>query len=204
MLKGSLNRDFSLFSDAEFETRGLHITISMTGNPLFPALQDRMPEIKTAQEKYSADLASSRALGKQLVAEKNKSRFALSFLLGNLALLVMAQTNDAAELLTTGFVLRKQPEPTQITSPGNVTLSTGLNPGEINLYVSRPKGAEGFLHQISDTTGAEEKIWISTASTSCKHVFSNLQPGKLYAVRTAAVGSKGQIAYSTIGTMYAQ
>lgn len=204
MLKGSLNRDFSLFSDAEFETRSLHITNSMTGNTLFPGLQDRMPDIKTALEKFSASLASSRALGKQLVAEKNKSRIALSFLLGNLALLVMAQTNDAAELLTTGFVLRKVPEPRQITSPGNVTLSTGLNPGEINLYVSRPKGAESFLHQISDTTGTEERVWISTASTSNKHVFSNLQPGKLYAVRAAAVGSKGQIAYSTIGTIYAQ
>ena len=204
MLKGSLNRDFTIFSDAEFETRGLHITNSMTGNALFPDLQVRMPEIKTALEKFSASLASARALGRQLVAEKNKSRISLSFLLSNLALLVMAQTNDAAELLTTGFVLRKQPEPRQITSPGNVTLSTGLNPGEINLYVNRPKGAESFLHQISDTTGTEERVWISTASTSNKHVFSNLQPGKLYAVRTAAVGSKGQIAYSTIGTIYAQ
>ena len=204
MLKGSLNRDFSLFSDAEFETRGLHITNSMTGNPLFAGLQDRLPEIKAAQEKYSANLASARALGKQPVAEKNKSRLALSFLLGNLALLVMAQTTDVAELLTTGFVLRKQPEPRQITSPGNVTLSAGLNPGEINLYVDRPKGAESFLHQISDTSGKEERVWVSTATTSNKHVFSNLQPGKLYAVRSAAVGRKGQIAYSTIGTIYAQ
>jgi hypothetical protein len=37
----------------------------------------------------------------------------------------------------------------------------------------------------------EPQVLISTASTSNKHLFTNLQPGKLYAVRSGAVGSKG-------------
>jgi len=204
MSKSTLNRNFQNLSDAEFETRSLHIIACMTDNPLFTDLQARLPEIKTAQEKYSIDLASSRGLGRQPVAEKNKSRVALTSLLSSLALLVMAQTEDKAELLTSGFILRKQPEWRQITAPGNLTLSAGINSGEIVSTVSRPKGADSFLHQISDTAGAEEKVWISTASTSNKHVFANLQPGKQYAVRIGAVGSKGQLAFSTIATIFAQ
>jgi len=204
MSKSTLNRNFQNLIDAEFETRSLHIIACMTNNPRFPDLQARLPEIKTAQEKYSIDLASSRGLGRQPVAEKNKSREALTSLLSSLALLVMAQTEDRAELLTSGFILRKQPEWRQITAPGNLTLSAGINSGEIVSTVSRPKGADSFLHQISDTAGAEEKVWISTASTSNKHVFANLQPGKQYAVRIGAVGSKGQLAFSTIATIYVQ
>jgi len=204
MLKGSLNRHFKSLSDAEFETRGLHIVSSMTVNALFPDLQDRMPVVKTALEKFSTDLALSRGLGRQLVAEKNKSRIALEALLNTLALLIMAQTNDTAQLLTTGFILRKQPESRQITAPGNQKLVPGINSGEVISSVTRPKGADSFLHQISDTAGAEERVWISTASTSNKHVFANLQPGKQYAVRTGAVGSKGQLTFSTTGTIYAQ
>jgi|SRR6185437_3967014 len=204
MQKSSLNRHFKSLNDAEFETRGSHIVSRTTGNPLFPDLQDRMPVIKTALDKYSVDLASSRGLGRQLVAEKNKSRVALEALLSSLALLIMAQTDDRAQLLTTGFILRKQPESRQITAPGNQKLLPGINSGEIISTVSRPKGAESFLHQISDTAGAEEKVWISTASTSNKHVFANLQPGKQYAVRTGAVGCKGQLTFSTTGTIYAQ
>ena len=204
MAKATLNRDFSPLSDAEFETRSYHIGESMDSNVIFPTLQDRIPAIKEAQAKFSKDLASARALGRQLVAEKNKSRAALAALLSTLALLIMAQTEDKAELLTTGFILKKQPEPRQITAPGNLRLTPGLNSGEIISTCTRPKGTESFLHQISDATGTEEKVWISTATTSNKNVFTNLQPGKQYAVRTAAVGSKGQLVFSTVATIYAQ
>lgn len=204
MQKSALNRHFKSLSDAEFETRSLHIVSSMTDNLLFPDLQDRIPAIKTALEKFSQDLALSRGLGKHPVAEKNKSRMALAALLSSLALLIMAQTEDRAQLLTSGFILRKVPETRYITAPGNQKLTPGINSGEIISIVSKPKGAESFLHQISDSAGAEEKVWVSTASTSNKHVFSNLQPGKQYAVRTGAVGCKGQLAFSAIGTIYAQ
>lgn len=204
MTKGLLNRHFKSHSDAEFETRGSHIWSSMNGNTLFPSLQDLLPPIKTAQEKFSTDLAASRGLGRQLVAEKNKSRLALEALLSSLALLIMAQTSDRAELLTTGFMLRKQPESRQIAAPANQKLTAGVNSGEIISSVSRPKGATSFLHQISNNIDSEEKTWISIATTSNKHVFTNLQPGKQYAARTGAVGSKGQLAFSTIGTIYAQ
>lgn len=204
MTKGLLNRHFKSHSDAEFETRGSHIWSSMNGNTLFPTLQDLLPPIKTALEKFSTDLAASRGLGRQLVAEKNKSRAALEALLSSLALLIMAQTSDRAELLTTGFMLRKQPESRQIAAPTNQKLTAGINSGEIISSVSRPKGAASFLHQISSSPDTEENGWISIATTSNKHVFTNLQPGKQYAARTGAVGSKGQLAFSTIGTIYVQ
>jgi hypothetical protein len=203
-MKSSINRNFNSLGDAEFDSRALHVVNSMTDNSHFPLLQDRLPAIKTAEEKFTADLAAAKTLGRQAVAVKNESRAVLAGLLNSLALLIMAQTDDVVMLVTTGFVLRKKNEPRVLKAPGSIKLSAGQNSGEIASFVDKPKGAESFLHQISDTEGTEERVWTSTASTSNKHLFTNLIPGKLYAVRSAAVGSKGQLAFSPVASMYAQ
>lgn len=203
-MKSSINRNFNLLSDAEFDSRALHVVNSMTDNSHFPLLQDRLAAIKAAEEKFTADLAGAKTLGRQAVAVKNESRAALTGLLNSLALLIMAQTDDVVLLVTTGFVLRKKNEPRVLKAPGSIKLSAGMNSAEIACIVDKPKGATGFLHQISDTVGTEERVWTSTASTSNKHLFTNLQPGKLYTARSAAVGSKGQLAFSPVASMYAQ
>jgi hypothetical protein len=175
----------------------------MTDNSHFPLLQDRLPAIKAAEEKFAADLAAAKTLGRQAVAVKNESRAVLEGLLNALALLIMAQTDDVVMLVTTGFVLRKKNEPRVLNAPTSIKLSAGINSGEIASFVNKPRGAVGFLHQISEAEGSE-RVWTSTATTSNKHLFTNLQPGKLYAVRSAAVGSKGQLAFSPVATIYAQ
>lgn len=202
-MKGLINRNLKNLSDAEFDSRALHVVNSMTDNSHFPLLQDRLAAIKTAEEKFTADLAAAKTLGRQAVAVKNQSRAVLAGLLNSLALLIMAQTDDVVMLVTTGFVLRKKNEPRVLLAPTSIKLSAGMNSGEIASFVNKPRGAESFLHQICEAEGTE-RMWTSTATTSNKHLFTNLQPGKLYAVRSAAVGSKGQLAFSPIATMYAQ
>jgi hypothetical protein len=202
-MKSSINRNQKSLSDAEFDSRALHVVNSMTDNSHFPLLQDRLPAIKAAEEKFAADLAAAKTLGRQAVAVKNESRAVLEGLLNALALLIMAQTDDVVMLVTTGFVLRKKNEPRVLNAPTSIKLSAGINSGEIASFVNKPRGAVGFLHQISEAEGSE-RVWTSTATTSNKHLFTNLQPGKLYAVRSAAVGSKGQLAFSPVATIYAQ
>lgn len=202
-MKGLINRNLKNLSDAEFDSRALHVVNSMTDNSHFPLLQDRLAAIKTAEQKFTADLAAAKTLGRQAVAVKNQSRAVLAGLLNSLALLIMAQTDDVVMLVTTGFVLRKKNEPRVLLAPTSIKLSAGMNSGEIASFVNKPRGAESFLHQICEAEGTE-RMWTSTATTSNKHLFTNLQPGKLYAVRSAAVGSKGQLAFSPIATMYAQ
>jgi hypothetical protein len=202
-MKSSINRNQKSLSDAEFDSRALHVVNSMTDNSHFPLLQDRLPAIKAAEEKFAADLAAAKTLGRQAVAVKNESRAVLEGLLNALALLIMAQTDDVVMLVTTGFVLRKKNEPRVLNAPTSIKLSAGINSGEIASFVNKPRGAVGFLHQISEAEGSE-RVWTSTATTSNKHLFTNLQPGKLYAVRSAAVGSKGQLAFSPVAIMYAQ
>jgi hypothetical protein len=204
MAKGIVNRSFRIHSDAEFETLGFRILKCMDENPIFVPLQQHLPAIKTSVEKYSVDLSAARGLGRHPVAEKNKSRAAVEELLASLALGVMAITTDRAELLTTGFILKKQREARELTDVNNLVLKQGKNSGEIYCSVIRPKGALGFMHQISDTPEGEERVWVSTASTSNKHLYSNLVPGKLYAFRVGAFSSKGQLVFSNIGTMFAQ
>jgi hypothetical protein len=73
MAKGALIRDFRRQSDAEFETLGFRISKCMDENPIYVSLQQLLPAIKTAVEKYSVDLSAARGLGRHPVAEKNKA-----------------------------------------------------------------------------------------------------------------------------------
>jgi hypothetical protein len=204
MTKGALNRNFRNESDAEFETLAFRILNCMEGNTIFESLQANLPAIKTAVDKYSTDLSAARGLGRQPVAQKNKSRASVEELLSSLALMVMAITTDRAELLTSGFILKKQREPRELSEMKNLVLKAGKNSGEIHCSVAKPKGAVGFMHQISDTPEGEERVWVSTPSTSNQYLYTNLVAGKLYAFRTGAFGSKGQLVFTAISTMFAQ
>ena len=200
-----LNISWARYSDAELETKARHILDSMTGNTNFPNPVPTLLELKAAVEKFSTDLAASKTRTLMLVAEKNKSRKQLEVMLTQLGQYIMSEVyNDRPVLLSTGFSLWKDAEPGYITSPGNVTLSNGLNPGEIAVSVQKPKAAISFLYELTGELAGDNTIWVSTAATIRKNVFSNLQSGKQYSIRVAAVGSKGQIVYSSVFSIFAQ
>jgi hypothetical protein len=46
-------------------------------------------------------------------------------------------------------------------------------------------------------------VWTSIASTRTAFTFTNLEPGKLYTVKVAAIGSNDQLEYSIAVTQYA-
>jgi hypothetical protein len=196
---------FSKYSDADFLNKAEHILQSMNNNSDFPNPVPTIAELQAAVTKYSTDLVAAAGLGRNNVAEKNKSRQALESIISQLGMFVMFSANgDAAILTRSGYTLTREPEPVYIGNPGNVTISSGITSGELVGTIKSTGGAVGYLHQICEEQPTEATVWNSTPSSKSKFVYKNLLPGKQYWVRVAAVGRGEQLAYSPVSSQYAQ
>lgn len=196
---------FRSFTDVNLKKKSEFIYDSLINNPLYLTLGTLLPLLKVALDKYSADLAAAATNDRNAVAQKNKSRGDLEAILKQLGLAVMAEANgDEAMLTTSGFTLTKTREVRYITNPGNVTLSQGISSGQMVSAVKAMNAAKSYVHQISSTLPGDDTVWTGITSSSCKVVFESLIPGKQYWVRVAVVGSRKQIAYSNVGSWFAQ
>jgi hypothetical protein len=196
---------FSNYTDVNFRKKAEFISTSLTGNASFTKLVPTLPEVKTAATKYSDALALAATKDRVAVAQKNKTRLELDAILKQLGLSVMTQANgDEKVLVSSGFTLTKTREARYITNPGNVTLSNGITSGTMVSAVKAIAGSKSYVHQIAGTPPADDTMWTSNTSSTCSYVFNNLVPGKQYWVRVAVIGARGQMAYSSVGSWYAQ
>lgn len=196
---------FTKYSDADFLGMAEHILQSMTGNPAFTDPIPTLADLQAAVLKYSNDLVNAKGLGKLNVAVKNQSRKALEMLLFQLGMYVMFVANgDETILISSGYILNKEPEPNHIVNPGNVTLSNGVTSGEMVSAVKAQRAVKSYLHQITGELPTENTVWESSASSRSRYVFTNLVPGRQYWVRVAAIASNEQTAYSTVATQFVQ
>ena len=196
---------FDRFSDANFQKKAELIYNSMNGNAVYESIAAPVAGMKVALDIYIENLKAAGTKEQNAVAQKNKSRQQLTALLKQLGLSVMVIADgDEPALVSSGYTLSKKPEPRYISNPGNVTLSQGLSSGEMVSTVSRVWGANSYVHQIATEFPTEKTVWASNTSSSSKFLFTNLTPGKQYWVRVAVVGSRNQLAYSTLSRWFAQ
>ncbi|MEO6232113.1 MAG: fibronectin type III domain-containing protein [Ferruginibacter sp.] len=205
MKTAKIKISFSAYSDANLENKAASILQNMTGNPAFTDPIPTLSELQAALTAYSAALLSAASLGRVNVAEKNKTRKTLELLLSQLGMYVMYIANgDEVTLTSSGYSLAKTPEPQYITNPGNVTLTNGITSGELVAAVKAVKGAVSYLHQYTPDPLTAESVWDGVPGSRSSLTFKNLEVGKKYWFRVAAVGSGQQIAYSPTSTQYVQ
>lgn len=196
---------FSRFTDVNFRKNGEHVYDSLINNTAFVTLATLLVVVKTALDKYTADLAAAATNDKNAVAQKNQSRFELTALLQQLGLAVMAEANgNEAMLISSGFTLVKTREVRYIANPGNVTVSQGITSGQMISMVKGQKAATSYVHQLTTELPDDNTAWISKNTSSSKFAWDGLVPGKQYWVRVAVIGSRKQIAYSTVAVWFAQ
>src|SRR5665647_1137029 len=203
MIKVSIN--FSSYSDSNFGKKAEHIHNSMNLNAAYPTPTPTLPVLLAAITQYNTDLLAAANLGRTFVADKNKSRQQLDITLRLLALYVMQEAKgDEATLISSGYTITKQREPSYITNPGNVTLYNGISTGEMGSSVKSVSGAVSYVHQITSELPTDDTVWESNNSSASSFVFKNLIQGKQYWVRVAVVGTRGQLAYSPVASMFVQ
>jgi hypothetical protein len=197
--------NFSKYTDAGLETKAGYILQLMTGNPSFTDPIPTLAELGLVLNSYSKALVEAAGLDRVKVAEKNKLRFKLEQMLSQLGTYVnYAASGDEAIITSSGFSVNKAPEPRIITNPGIPVITNGINSGQLVSSVKAVKGASVYLHEIAPDPLTDNSVWKSTPSSRSRFTFTDLQPGKKYWVRVAAIGSKDQIAYSNNASLFVQ
>jgi hypothetical protein len=200
-----ITTSFSGYSDANLEQKAAYILEKMTGNDFFPAPVPTMEDFGASISAYNAALTAAAGLDRVKVALKNEARLSLEILLAKLGMYVMnVALGNVAMLTSSGFTLRKPGDPQYIDNPGNVTIANGVTSGELVVSVAAVKGAKSYLHQLATELPTDATEWVSTSSSRSKFTYTELQPGKQYWLRVAAIGSREQIAYSPVATQFAQ
>jgi hypothetical protein len=196
-MKNRITTGFNSLSDSSFSDKAESIYESMNGNANFPSPIPALADVSAAVTAYSTALITAQSRDKNDVAIKNQNRDALTDVLTQLASYVMLTANgDRAMLVSSGFDLAKEPQPSPIAKPDNVQVVNGINAGELVVSVTAVKGAKSYVHQYTGDPVTAESDWMHVNSTSSKYTFRNLDSAKRYWCRVAAVGSYDQVVVS--------
>jgi hypothetical protein len=200
MKQPRLRLDFSKMSDADLEAKSLAIVEAMTVNAsYFPTPKPTMAELSGAVSLYGTQLSKAASRDKDDVALKNQVRVSLEATLTQMGYFVSntAKGNEAV-LTGSGYDLVKQAaNRPPIGAPENLLLASGINTGELLVSIDTVKGAKAYLYQYTADPVTDTSVWTTTPSSSRKITF-NLESGKKYWVRVAAVGPRQQVTYTNI------
>lgn len=194
----SLVTDYSRLSDANLEFKAQAVILSLTENPAFPETNPSFTEVSGLKTAFSTSLANALDGGRISIATKNKDRLALincmRFLAANIESLAQG---DKAKLLSSGFDLAAAGENVPpLSAPVEFKLLDGVNPGEISSVVKPVAQAVAYSHEYTFTPPDEATLWSVKSGTSRKVLLSGLPRGQRIFVRVAAIGRKGQQAYT--------
>ena len=200
-----INTSFTTFSDANLEQKASYILELMTGNAAFPNPAPSLGQLQAEVNAYGQALTAAAGLDRTQVALKNEARQTMEITLSKLGMYVMnVALGNVALLTSSGFTLNKPDDVIYIDNPGSVVIENGITSGELVVSVTAVKGAKSYQHQIATEQPLEATEWKSTSTSRSKITYTNLQPGKQYWVRVAAIGSRGQIAYSPVAAKFVQ
>lgn len=119
----------------------------MNGNVDLPTPTPGLDVINDAIVFYQAALTTAQSRERIQVVIKNQARAALIVLLTELTNYVTFTANgNPAILISSGFDMRKDPEPSSITKPGKIQVTDGLKSGELTVSVHGVKEARGATY----------------------------------------------------------
>ena len=188
---------FSKLRDSDFFTKSRVVYQGMNGNEYFPSPDPVMAVFLAKIDEFEAAITVAKTGDRNAIATKNALRFMLNDFMRNLAMYVNAiSRGDVVKLVSSGFTLAKDRQPVHIGVPIIRDLVQWLHPGSIQMRVEHQAGVKVLLYQVAPDPITETTEWVILGDSRLRFVFSNLEQGKKYWFRVAAVGSNGQMVYS--------
>lgn len=198
MSKISIVKSFSKLPDAELGVKAQGIIGMLTNNPNFSNPIPPLADINAAIIAYDDALAGMAVGGKDKTARKNEKREVLLSLLFDLGVFVEQNCQDNEVIaLSSGYDLAKKPSKIgNLPKPEAVELSDGDNNGEVEVKVSKVKGAKSYLYSYTLDPLSENSIWQSVPSSKTKTTIKNLESVKKYWFKVAAIGATDSLNFS--------
>lgn len=196
----SLLIDYSRLSDTNLEFKAQGVILSLTGNANFPTTMPTLTDFTAVKDAFSTAMENALDGGRTAIALKNQARSELLNSMRFLAINVDSQAlGDRAKLLSSGFDLASGGENVPpLSAPAEFKLTEGINPGEVRSVVKRVPQAVSYNHEYTLSPPDANTAWIVKSGTSREFLFSGLPSGQRIYVRVAAIGRKGQEAYTNV------
>jgi hypothetical protein len=165
---------------------------------VFPNPPAALAELEKALPEFEVALMNAKSRDKEWVAIKNNKKVRILAFLEEVADYVLATCKgDRALILSSGFDVAD--EQTGSAKPSVEALEVELGaPGEAIMRAKNPKGAVAYVHQYATEPPGPNTVWHSEGSTTGNYTFTGLDSDKRYWFRVAAIGRKGQKAYSPV------
>ncbi|CAN5271656.1 hypothetical protein BH11BAC6_BH11BAC6_17130 [soil metagenome] len=196
--------NFETETDSNLLTKTDLILTGMLGNTNFVTPTPSVAALQTARDNYNNGLLAAGSGNHTAIAEKNGFRKVLETDLGTMGNYInsLARGNEAA-LKSTLFPTTKEPEPGYLGVVEFMKLSPGVNAGTLVCQLKRVKNGKSYTFMITEDPLSADSLWTSFVSTSCKHSFDKLEPGRKYWVKVIVAGTRGQSTQSGPISQYA-
>jgi hypothetical protein len=187
---------------SEKVARSRQIVAALTGNSQFPTPHPPLAQLTAAID--DLDAANTAA---QVARQEAKSRTAAlnikeaehDQLMMKLVSFVDAVAGDDSALVTSiGLEMRDSPNPAQDVppAPAGLTATDGDFNGEVDLAWDRVQGARSYVVQCSPDPPNDSSWTHAKIATRSQITVANLSSGSRHWFRVAAVGTRGQSAWS--------
>lgn len=206
MAQLKITNGFNGMADLDFLGKVRFIVGQMTGNGAnFPTPDPSLAAVTTLANEFEQTIQDAEAGGtfdKSVRDSKKAELIATMYNLGDYVLFQSKQDRLKAE--SSGFSVARDPSPKPpIEKPVGLSLTDGVNAGELLLLFKSVANARSYMYQIS-LDPADETKWVSQHGTIRKNLFTGLESGKRYYVRVVAFGTNGQVVYSDVVSRIAQ
>ncbi|WP_162144185.1 fibronectin type III domain-containing protein [Sporocytophaga myxococcoides] len=180
---------------------------ALTENEQFPSPIPTLETLSAAiveLDKANADLKQSRqAVSTNLSILKDKS-IELNSVLNQLAAYVECTAKgDEIKIKQAGMNIKAQKTSSGIPSAPENLQAVAANEKEIELSWESVKHAKSYVVQLTSDLSKDDNWSIAIISTKSKATIKNLESGKKYWFKVAAIASAGQSAWSDPTTKYA-
>ena len=205
MAKLNINNGFEGMPDLDFLGKVRYIVGQMTGRTEFPTPDPSLASVTTLANEFEQAIQDAEAGGSVEKSVRDSKKEGLITTMHNLGDYVLFQAKqDRIVVELSGFDIAKAPTPQPpIEKPEGLSLTDGVNAGDILLAFKKVKGSKSYLYQISPDPTDETK-WVSMHGTIRKNLFTGLESGKRYYVRVVAIGTNSQAVYSDVVSRIAQ
>ena len=193
------NVGFKKFRDLELlEKAKTILTGLVNNNTLYPTPSPALTVLSGKIDAYEVALHALNAAsgGKTLTALKEEARKELEPVLFQLGLYVQKTSNGVeSSILAAGFDVHKaKTPPSPLPTPENLRVKA-INKGRLNVKANPVQGAKAYAWEYKLKSNTE---WKNKSSTAAKVDLEDLESGKEYEIRVAAVGANAARNYTSI------
>ncbi len=175
----------------ELHALGANVLAKLRGNAHFPAPPTSLADLESLMLRFRDLVSEATYGGKQALEQRNACAAEVRDTLTSLACYVRSRSaRNAAMLATSGFPMRKTPEPIgPLPAPAVIAARMGRASGSITVRWQKVRGA--YLYQLFMAPLGSDQWQKGPTVKRVSHTFHALETDRRYQFKVMALGTAG-------------